>query len=247
MKALVIIPTYNEAENIAPIVNRVMALQDTPDVLIVDDASPDGTGLIADQLAQSDERIHVLHRLAKTGLGGAYLAGFDWGLSRGYEILIEMDADGSHPTDRLPALIASARGGIDATLGSRWVPGGKVVNWPRHREYLSRGASMYVHLMLGLGVADATSGFRAYRAEALRELDLSHVASHGYCFQIDLTRRARQHGLSIAELPITFVERELGQSKMTLAIVRESLWRVSMWGLSWRSRQLLSGIKKLAP
>lgn len=243
MTALVIIPTYNEADNIADIVGQVREVVPAIDILIVDDSSPDGTGKIADELAEQDDQVHVLHRLAKTGLGGAYLAGFDWGLRRGYDVLVEMDADGSHPVDRLGVLVESAESGVDLTIGSRWVPGGAVVNWPKHREWLSRGASLYVRFILGLQVDDVTAGFRAYRASALQQLDLLHVASHGYCFQIDLTRRARDRGLQIREIPITFVERVRGESKMTADIVTESLWRVTLWGFTHRVRQLVGLVR----
>ena len=202
-------------------------------MLVVDDASPDGTGEAADRIAASDDHVHVMHRLGKQGLGTAYLAGFSWGLKRDYSVLVEMDADGSHQPEQLPSLLA-ALDGADLVLGSRWVAGGSVVNWPRRRELLSRGGNTYVRLALGLKVKDATGGFRAFRRATLEKLDLDGVASQGYCFQVDLARRAVQHDLRVVEVPIEFVEREYGDSKMTGSIVREALWRVTVWGAQRR-------------
>ena len=227
---LVVVPTYDERLNIEPVVGRVRAAVPSADVLVVDDASPDGTGEIADRLAAEDGQVHVLHRVGKQGLGSAYLAGFGWGLQRGYDVLVEMDADGSHQPEQLPDLLA-ALGEADLVLGSRWVPGGSVVNWPRSRELLSRGGNTYVRVALGLRLRDATGGFRAFRRETLDKLDLDAVASQGYCFQVDLARRAVSQGLRVVEVPIEFVEREHGVSKMSGAIVREALWRVTLWGL----------------
>ncbi len=230
MKTLVIIPTYNEAENVGWITEKVLNEQPDVHILVADDNSPDGTGDIADKLAIDDPRIHVLHRAGKEGLGAAYRAGFAWGLERGYEVLIEMDADGSHRPEDLGKLIESAKAGAPLTLGSRWVPGGSVVNWPKRRELLSRSASLYARLMLNLGVKDATAGFRAFRRETLESIDLAAVESQGYCFQIDMTRQTRLAGLEVAEVPIIFVERIHGQSKMSFAIVQEALTRVTVWG-----------------
>ncbi len=234
---LVIIPTFNERESLPTIVARVRA--STPDVhiLVVDDNSPDGTGDLADSLAAGDDHIQVLHRTAKNGLGAAYLAGFRWGMSRGFDVLVEMDADGSHRPEHLPAMLDALQD-ADAVIGSRWVPGGGVVNWPRHRQWLSQGGNRYTQVMLGLGVHDATAGYRAYRRTALERMDLSTVSSQGYCFQVDLTRRAAAAGLRIVEVPITFVEREQGDSKMSGAIVAEALWRVTQWGVSSRAQQV---------
>lgn len=231
MKTLVIIPTYNEADNVSWICESVLQQQPEVDILVADDNSPDGTGEIADKLAEADPRIHVLHRQGKEGLGAAYRAGFAWGLERGYEILVEMDADGSHRPEDLGKLLDSARAGAPLTLGSRWVPGGSVVNWPKRREALSRGASLYARLMLDLGVKDATAGFRAFRRETLEAIDLDAVESQGYCFQIDMTRQTRLAGLAVTEVPVTFVERVHGQSKMSFDIVKEALTRVTVWGL----------------
>ena len=228
---LVVVPTYDERLNLESIVCRLRAAVPEADVLVVDDDSPDGTGELADRLAAHDTRVHVLHRLGKQGLGAAYLAGFGWGLVRGFRVLVEMDADGSHQPEQLPSLLA-ALVDADLVIGSRWVRGGSVVNWPRSRQLLSRGGNTYVRLMLGLGLRDATGGFRAFRRETLDRLDIDHVASQGYCFQVDLARRAVAQGLRVREVPIEFVERERGESKMSGAIVREALWRVTLWGLT---------------
>lgn len=234
---LVIIPTFNERESLPPIIERVRASTPAAHVLVVDDNSPDGTGDLAESVAQGDDHVHVLHRTAKNGLGAAYLAGFRWGMSRGFDVLVEMDADGSHRPEHLPAML-DALAGADVVIGSRWAPGGGVVNWPRHRQWLSQGGNRYAQVMLGLGVRDATAGFRAYRRTALERMDLATVASQGYCFQVDLTRRAAAAGLRIVEVPITFVERELGDSKMSGPIVAEALWRVTQWGVAGHAQRL---------
>jgi dolichol-phosphate mannosyltransferase len=228
---LVVIPTYDEVDNVGPVVAGVRAAVPAADVLVVDDASPDGTGDLADALAAQDPQVHVLHRSGKEGLGAAYRAGFGWAAGRGYEVLVEMDADLSHQPGQLPAVLAGLDTGADLSLGSRWVPGGAVRNWPRHRVWLSRGGNAYARLVLGLPVRDATGGFRALRRGALEAIDIDQVASHGYCFQVDVVRRAAAAGLSVVEVPIVFVERERGYSKMDGAIVREALWRVTAWGL----------------
>lgn len=230
---LVVIPTYDEIDNLAPVVARTLAVDDALHVLVVDDASPDGTGDLADRLAARSERVHVLHRTGKDGLGAAYLAGFAWALERDYDAVTEMDADGSHRPEQLPRL-HDALAGADLVLGSRWVPGGGVENWPRRRELLSRGGNWYVRRALGLHLADATGGFRTFRSSALRSLDLADVQSQGYCFQVDLARRAVRSGLVVREVPIDFVDREHGESKMSGGIVREALWRVTAWGLRER-------------
>ncbi|MDX3855147.1 polyprenol monophosphomannose synthase [Streptomyces sp. AK02-01A] len=236
--ALVIIPTYNEAENIRPIVSRVRAAVPAADILIADDNSPDGTGKIADELAAEDSQVKVLHRKGKQGLGAAYLAGFRWGIEHGYGVLIEMDADGSHQPEELPRLLTALKG-ADLVLGSRWVPGGRVVNWPRSREILSRGGSTYSRVLLGVPIRDVTGGFRAFRRETLEGLGLDAVSSQGYCFQVDLARRAVDAGFHVVEVPITFVERALGDSKMSRDIVVEALWRVTAWGVESRANRLL--------
>ncbi len=232
-RVAVIIPTYNERENLESIAARVRNAVPETDVLVVDDNSPDGTGELADKLAAGDERIHVLHRPGKTGLGAAYLAGFGWALEQGYGVLVEMDADGSHQPEDLPRLLTALQD-ADAVIGSRWVTGGTVRNWPKSREFLSRGANTYARLMLQLPVRDATAGYRAYRAQTLRTIDLATVQSQGYCFQIDLTLRAVSAGLTVTEVPITFVDRTRGASKMSRAAMAEAFWRVAQWGVAGR-------------
>jgi dolichol-phosphate mannosyltransferase len=229
----VIIPTYNERDNLEPIVSRLRTAVPAAHLLVVDDGSPDGTGEIADKLAAEDPHIHVLHRTGKSGLGTAYIAGFSWGLEHGYGVLVEHDADGSHDPADLPKMLAALED-ADLVIGSRYVPGGTVVNWPKSREILSRGANVYVRMMLGIGVHDATAGFRAYRAATLRAIDLDQVESQGYCFQVDLTLRTAEHGFRIREVPITFTERARGASKMSRSVVLEALWRVAQWGVARR-------------
>ncbi|WP_457030660.1 polyprenol monophosphomannose synthase [Kitasatospora sp. P5_F3] len=236
-EVLVIIPTYNEAENVERIVSRVRTAVPEVHVLVADDNSPDGTGDIADKLAGADSQVHVLHRKGKEGLGAAYLAGFRWGIERGYRVLVEMDADGSHRPEELPRLLTALRS-ADLVLGSRWVPGGAVVNWPRSRLLLSRGGSLYSRLMLDVPIRDVTGGYRAFRRETLEGLGMEHVASAGYCFQVDLAWRTVKAGYKVAEVPITFVERELGASKMSRSIVLEALWRVTAWGVTARLDRL---------
>jgi dolichol-phosphate mannosyltransferase len=242
-RVLVIIPTYDERENIERIIHRVVTAVPDAHVLVVDDGSPDGTGKLADALAEDDPRIHVLHRSAKTGLGAAYIAGFDWGLAAGYDVLVEMDADGSHAPEQLHRLLA-ALDDADVVLGSRYVPGGAVVNWPRRREVLSRGGNLYVRLALGVRLRDATGGYRAYRGAVLEDIGYRGVASQGYCFQVDLARRAVEAGYRVAEVPITFTERERGESKMTQEIVREAFLRVGRWGIARRAEQLRGAVRR---
>jgi len=235
-RVAVIMPTYNERANLEPTAGRIRQAVPDADVLVVDDNSPDGTGEIADKLAAEDSHIHVLHRTGKAGLGAAYIAGFRWALGEGYDVLVEMDADGSHQPEELPVLLA-ALAGADLVIGSRWVPGGTVRNWPKSRELLSRGGNTYARIMLGIRLKDATGGYRAYRAQTLRTIALDEVESQGYCFQIDLAVRALRAGLRVAEVPITFVERVHGTSKMSRAIVLEALWRVTVWGVAERARR----------
>ena len=232
-RILVIVPTYNEADNITAVAGRLRAAVPEAHLLIADDNSPDGTGKLADEMAESDERVHVLHRPGKQGLGAAYLAGFRWGIERGYDVLVEMDADGSHRPEELPRLLTALQD-ADLVLGSRWVAGGRVVNWPKSREWLSRAGSAYSRFMLRLPVRDVTGGYRAFRTATLTGLGLEEVQSQGYCFQVDLARRAVGAGFGVIEVPITFVEREHGVSKMSRAIVIEALWRVTAWGLTSR-------------
>ncbi|WP_338676645.1 polyprenol monophosphomannose synthase [Streptomyces sp. SCSIO 30461] len=239
---LVIIPTYDEADSLEMIVSRVRSSVAEAHILVVDDNSPDGTGKIADELASTDTHAHVLHREGKEGLGTAYLAGFRWGIEHGYEVLVEMDADGSHQPEELPRLLG-ALPGADLVLGSRWVPGGSVVNWPASRKFLSRGGSLYSRLLLGVPIRDVTGGYRAFRRETLLGLGLDAVASQGYCFQVDLAWRSVTSGFRVTEVPITFVERERGDSKMSRAIVAEALWRVTAWGISSRLKRL-AGVRR---
>lgn len=235
-RVLVVIPTYNERDNLESIVERLLDANPQAHTLIVDDGSPDGTGAIADELA-ADERVHVMHREGKAGLGAAYIAGFGWALQRGYEVIVEMDADGSHAPEQLPRLLEALRD-ADLVLGSRWISGGRVVNWPMSRMVLSRGANTYTRLALGIGLHDATAGYRAYRSEVLQKLDLAAVASQGYCFQVDLAWRTVQAGFRVLEVPITFTERERGASKMSQSIIREALGRITVWGVRRRTDQL---------
>jgi dolichol-phosphate mannosyltransferase len=232
-RVLVVVPTYDEVLNLAGVVERVLDAVPTAHLLVVDDASPDGTGALADRLAAADGRVCVLHRTHKAGLGAAYVAGFRWAQERGYDVVVEMDADGSHAPEQLPRLLAALQD-ADLVLGSRWVDGGQILNWPRSRELLSRGGNAYVRLVLGVPLHDATGGFRAYRRTVLDALPLDDVASHGYCFQVDLAWRATQAGYRVVEVPITFVERVRGESKMSRRIVAEALWRVTWWGLRAR-------------
>ena len=236
-RILVIIPTFNELETIVPIVGRVRASVPEAQILIVDDNSPDGTGAVADALSAEDQAVHVMHRLGKEGLGAAYLAGFGWALQEGYDVVVEMDADGSHQPEQLPLLLEALRD-ADLVLGSRWVEGGQVENWSKGRELLSRGGSLYSRILLGIPIHDTTGGFRAFRSDALRQLDLHEVASAGYCFQVDLAWRATQRKLRVREVPITFVERTAGTSKMSQRIVVEALWRVTLWGMDDRITRL---------
>ena len=243
-RTLVIVPTYNEAENVASIVGRARAAVGGVHVLVVDDGSPDGTGAIADGLAAEDPCVHVLHRTAKAGLGAAYIAGFTWGLEQGYDVLVEMDADGSHDPSQLPSLLArlDTPDHADLVLGSRWVPGGSVVDWPKSREALSRGGNLYTRLALGVDLSDITGGYRAYRRQVLETIDYRATASQGYCFQVDLAWRAVQAGFVVREVPIRFQERQFGTSKMSGSIVREALLKVTVWG----ARHRLDQVKALA-
>jgi dolichol-phosphate mannosyltransferase len=234
---LVVVPTYNEYDNLPDLIDRIRRAVPEADILVVDDASPDGTGKLADELAAGDPDVHVLHRLGKQGLGVAYVAGYGWGMGRSYQRFVQMDADGSHQPEQIRTLL-DRLADADLVIGSRWVPGGSVVNWPRHRAWLSRGGNTYTRWMLDLPVRDATGGFRAFRRRTLDGLELGSVASQGYCFQVDLARRAVQAGFRVVEVPITFVERRYGDSKMSRSIVTEALWRVTAWGLGHRLRRL---------
>ncbi|GMQ94459.1 MAG: polyprenol monophosphomannose synthase [Acidimicrobiia bacterium] len=229
MSVLVIVPTYNEAENILAIVEAVRRYG--YDILIVDDGSPDGTGAIADELAAADSRVHVLHRAEKAGLGPAYTAGFERGLEMGAEILCEMDADFSHDPADLGRLVEAIEAGADLAIGSRYVPGGRTIGWPWYREALSRGGNAYAALMLGVNVRDATAGFRAFRDTTIRKIDPSTCKSSGYGFQVEMAWRTEEAGLSIVEVPITFKDREYGESKMSSRIAIEAMALVTKWGL----------------
>lgn len=243
-RTLTVIPTFNEADNLEIILNRLHAANPNVDALIVDDDSPDGTGKLADALADDDSRVHVLHRRSKAGLGAAYVAGFRWALDREYDVIVEMDADGSHAPEQLARLL-SALGNADVVLGSRWVDGGAVRNWPLRRKVLSRGGNLYTRLALGIALRDATGGFRAYRRAVLESVALSEVVSQGYCFQVDLAWQAVRKGFRVVEVPITFVERERGESKMSGDIVAEALRSVTAWGVQRRRQQVEGFARRL--
>jgi dolichol-phosphate mannosyltransferase len=236
-RVVMVIPTYNERENLEWIVGRLRTATPEVDVLVVDDSSPDGTGELAEKLAASDPRVQVLHRADKAGLGAAYLNGFRVALDRGYDVIGEMDADGSHQPEELPSLLAAV-GDADLVLGSRWVPGGRVVNWPLGRKLLSRVGNLYARTLLGVPVRDLTGGYRLFRRGTLEAIGLEDVRSVGYCFQAELAWRAVQAGLTVREVPIEFVERVRGESKMTRDVAVESFKRVSGWGLRERGRRI---------
>lgn len=228
MKTLVIMPTYNEAANIEATIKSLFFSNPEVHLLVVDDNSPDGTAAIVKQLTNQDSRIHLLVRESKQGIGPAYLAGFSWGLNQKYELVVEMDADGSHRPEDLRSMLMEVES-CDAVIGSRWIDGGRIINWPKYRELISRSGNWYAAFMLGTGIRDMTSGFRVYRAELIRKLDFSSVSSQGYSFQIELAMLASSIG-KVKEVPICFVERVNGQSKMTLGIVIEALIKTTVWG-----------------
>ncbi|MBW3658881.1 MAG: polyprenol monophosphomannose synthase [Actinobacteria bacterium] len=229
-RVLVVVPTYNERETLPEVIARTLAAPVDVDLLIVDDGSPDGTGELADEAAARDERISVLHRPGKGGLGAAYRAGLGWGLERGYDVLVEMDADLSHDPGQLPALVAATERS-DLVIGSRYVPGGHIENWPRRRLALSAGGNRYVRMVTGMPVRDATSGYRAYRAPVLEAIGLADLRSDGYSFQLETALLTWREGFLVEEVPITFVERRAGASKISRGIVVEAVWRVLLWGL----------------
>jgi dolichol-phosphate mannosyltransferase len=239
-RVLVIVPTYNEAGNLEPILGRLAAAVPTAHALVVDDGSPDGTGELAEKLAARDPRVHVLRRTAKTGLGRAYVDGFRWALDRGYDVVVEMDADGSHAPEQLPRILEALES-ADLVLGSRYVAGGEVADWPLHRLLLSRAGNRYTRWALRLPLEDATGGYRAARAELIDRLPFEDVSSQGYCFQVDWAWRAVRAGARVVEVPITFTERTVGRSKMSSSIVREALVRVTVWGLQDRLADRLPG------
>jgi dolichol-phosphate mannosyltransferase len=242
-RVVMVVPTYNEAENLDWVIGRLRAAEPAVDVLVVDDSSPDGTGALADQLAATDPAVHVLHRTAKNGLGAAYLAGFAWALDAGYDVIGEMDADGSHQPEQLRRLL-EALVDADLVIGSRYVPGGSVVNWPMRREALSRGGNLYVRVLLGIAIRDATAGYRVFRRSALEKIDLGSVESAGYVFQTDLVTRCLRAGLTVREVPIEFIERVRGDSKMSGAVASESLRRITRWGLRERRDQVRRALRR---
>jgi dolichol-phosphate mannosyltransferase len=233
-ETLIVVPTYNEIDSLEAILGRIRQSVPQADVLIVDDSSPDGTGQLADRIAAADPAVSVLHRVEKDGLGRAYLAGFAAALADGYTYVVEIDADGSHDPAELPAMIQLATDGADLVLGSRWIPGGSVVNWPWLRQVISRSGNTYARTVLRSKMHDITSGFRVYRATALESLTLGEVSSQGYCFQVELAWLLERSGHNIKEHPIAFVERATGRSKMHGGIVLEALLRVTWWGVTTR-------------
>ncbi len=249
MRVLVIVPTYNEAENVQLVLGRIRESLPQAGILVVDDGSPDGTADLAEQVAVELGEVHVMRRSAKSGLGSAYRAGFTWALAEGYEACVEMDADFSHDPAALKDLVAPLSEGYEVSIGSRYMPGGSIPNWSWSRHLLSWGGNRYASVVLGLGVTDSTAGFRAYAATVLRRLDLDRIRAEGYGFQIEMTYRAKQAGAAITEVPIRFVDRVAGESKMSSAIVIEALGLVTWWGLGrgWRAlRDLVSPAKKTA-
>lgn len=236
MHPLVVIPTYNEKENLPTIIPEVLAQDERLSILVVDDNSPDGTGRMADEIARDNPRVHVLHRTAKQGLGKAYLAGFRWALERHYDRIFEMDADFSHKPEYLPVFLKESME-YDIVLGSRYISGVNVINWPMSRLLLSYYANMYARVVTGLPVRDSTGGFKCFRREVLEAIDLDAVASNGYAFQIEMSFRAWKRGFTIKEIPIVFTDREQGHSKMSKKIVREAIWMVpKLRLLSWTGR-----------
>ena len=242
-KVLVIVPTYNERESLPVIISGIRHAEPDVHILIADDNSPDGTGEVADGLSAQDHLVHVLHRTVKAGLGAAYLDAFGWAKSNGYDVVVEMDADGSHRPQDLTKIL-DALTNNDVVLGSRWIKDGRVVNWAKSREVLSRGGNLYTRMWLGIPIHDATGGFRAYRMSALAVMNTDQVESQGYCFQVDMAWRAVKANLRVAEVPITFVERELGESKMDGSIVKEALWRVTQWGIEKRLTDVKNLLKR---
>jgi dolichol-phosphate mannosyltransferase len=234
LRTLVVVPTYCEAETVEAIIERVLAADPLLHVLIVDDNSPDGTGELAKSLAAKESRLFVLERPGKAGLGAAYIAGFEWALQRDYEVIVEMDADGSHQPEELPLLLTAVEAGAGLAVGTRWMPGGRVLNWPRRRKLISRAGTLYARLLLGSKLRDITSGYRAFRATTLSEVLRREISSHGYSFQIEMAWNVERSGAFIVEVPITFIERAHGNSKMSSRIVIEAIGRVTHWGITRR-------------
>lgn len=243
-RIVMVIPTYNESANIELIIGRLRTAQPDVDVLVMDDNSPDGTGQIVEKLAAEDPQVRVVHRTEKAGLGAAYRHGFRVALDAGYDVIGEMDADGSHQPEELHRLIEAIAEGADLVIGSRYVPGGSIVNWPLRRQVLSRGGNLYIRLLIGLKVSDATAGFRLFRRETLEAIDVESVTSTGYVFQTDMAHRTVAAGLRIVEVPIEFVERERGDSKMSKDVATESLKKITQWGLAERRRQLRALLRR---
>ncbi len=244
---LVIIPTFNEIENLPLITKRVREATPEVHILIVDDSSPDGTGELADELSEKDDHLHVIHRKSKDGLLGAYIAGFKWGLERDYQVLCEMDADGSHAPEQLHLLLEEIDKGADLVIGSRYVEGGETVNWPASREYLSRLGNIYISMALGAGLSDMTAGYRAFRRDLLESIDFDELSDAGYIFQVDLAFRAVKDGFDVREVPITFTEREYGESKLDGSFVKDSLFEVTKWGLEHRTEQAKDAVEDVTP
>lgn len=245
-RTVMVLPTYNEAENLAWIIGRLRAAEPDVDVLVVDDGSPDGTGELADRLAAEDPQIQVMHRTAKGGLGAAYVAGFQQVLAQGYDVIGEMDADGSHQPEELHRL-RTALDEADLVIGSRYVRGGSIVNWPLFRRLLSMFGNIYVRLLLGMRLRDATAGYRLYRRTTLEKIDIASVTATGYVFQTDLAWRTVQAGLRVTEVPIEFVERVRGESKMSRDVAAESLRKITRWGLAQRRAQVVERLRSLRP
>jgi dolichol-phosphate mannosyltransferase len=243
-RIVMVMPTYNESLNLEWIVGRLRAAEPDVDVLVVDDGSPDGTGRIADELAAADPHVKIVHRTQKAGLGAAYRAGFRVALDAGYDVIGEMDADGSHQPEHLHRLLDALEAGADLVIGSRWIPGGSIVNWPKSREALSRGGNLYVRLLLGIDVHDATAGFRLFRRATLEKIDIDSVQSTGYVFQTDMAYRTLRAGLKVVEVPIEFIERERGDSKMSRAVAVESLKSITRWGLRERAQQVRQQVRR---
>ena len=241
-RVVMVIPTYNESLNLGEIIERLRAAQPAVDALVVDDGSPDGTGDLADQIAASDSQVTVLHRPRKEGLGAAYLNGFRVALERGYDVIGEMDADGSHQPEQLERLLDRLQD-ADLVIGSRWVPGGTIVNWPLRRELLSRLGNYYTRTLLGIRVRDATAGYRVFRRTTLERIDLDEIVGQGYVFQAELAYRTLRAGLRVAEVPIEFVERVRGESKMSTRVATESLRRITRWGISERRRRISAAMR----
>jgi len=229
LRVLIVTPTYNERDNLETFLAGVFEVVPEAEVIVVDDASPDGTGELADRIAAEDSRVHVMHRPGKLGIGSAYIDAFEWGLERGYDLFFEMDTDLSHDPRYLPDFVAAVEAGGDVVIGSRNVPGGGVEGWGLGRHVLSKGGSLYSRTILGLGIRDLTSGYKAFRREVLEAIGLRRVQSEGYSFQIELTYRAIQHGFHVMEVPIVFVDRRAGQSKMSRKIFAEAV--VMVWKL----------------